>query len=204
MWHTEIYFSESTENAVGVLFDADAITFSDMYLNTANNSRTPGNKGTNGTVGKNSVFENIWMEHFETGFWLTSIQTNGIWNVTDGLQIRNCRVRNVYADGTNLTKGTSNTIVEQVSYRNCIDDAMAVWSVNFLEPVPPNPSINNVYRNNTVENNLRAAGVGFFGGYGHSADHLLIKDSFARTWNPGKHSVPGISFWHQRFASHQY
>ena len=194
MWHTELYFSQSTPNAVGILFNADAIKFSDMYLNTANNSRTAGNKGTNGTVGKNSVFENIWMEHFETGFWLTSIRKNGAWNVTDGLEIRNCRVRNVYADGTNLTKGTRNTVVEQVNYRNCIDDAMAVWSVNFLEDVPPEPSINNRYSNNTVENNLRAAGVGFFGGYGHSADHLLIKDSFAGPGIRVNTQFPAYSF----------
>ena len=179
MWHTEIYFSETTADAAGILFNADAIKFSDMYLNTANNSRTPGNKAINGTVGKNSIFENIWMEHFETGFWITSIKNNGQWNVTDGLIIRNCRVRNIYADGTNLAKGTSNTLVEQVSYRNCVDDAMAVWSVNYLEEVPPNPGVGNIFRNNTVENNLRAAGIGFFGGHSHKADHLLIKDSFA-------------------------
>lgn len=178
MWHTELYFSSTNQNGAGFLFDANNIQLSDMYLNSATNSRTAGNKAVNGTLGSNSTIINIWAEHFETGFWISSIN-NGGWNVTDGLVISQCRIRNVYADGVNLAKGTSNTIVEHTSFRNCIDDAMATWSVNYLESVPASPSQGNIFRYSTVENNLRAAGLGFFGGHSHEAHHLLIKDSFA-------------------------
>ncbi|SMD32771.1 Por secretion system C-terminal sorting domain-containing protein [Reichenbachiella faecimaris] len=178
MWHTELYFSSTGQNGAGFLFDANNIQLSDIYLNSATNTRTPGNKAINGSLGSNSTINNVWAEHFETGFWISSMN-NGGWNVTDGLVISNCRIRNVYADGVNLAKGTSNTTVEHTSFRNCIDDAMATWSVNFLEAVPPTACHGNVFRYSTVENNLRAAGLGFFGGHSHEAHHLLIKDNFA-------------------------
>jgi uncharacterized protein YjdB len=178
MWHTELYFSSTNQNGAGFLFDANNIHLSDLYMNSATNSRTAGNKAINGSLGSNSSITNVWAEHFETGFWISSMN-NGGWNVTDGLVISQCRIRNVYADGVNLAKGTSNTIVEHTSFRNCIDDAMATWSVNYLEAVPSSPSQGNIFRYSTVENNLRAAGLGFFGGHSHEAHHLLIKDSFA-------------------------
>ncbi|UII24169.1 PKD domain-containing protein [Fulvivirga ligni] len=178
MWHTEIYFSSTSQNGAGFLFDANNIHLQDFYMNSATNSRIPGNKAVNGSVGSGSTITNVWAEHFETGFWISSMQSGG-WNVTDGLVISNCRIRNVYADGVNLAKGTRNTVVEHTSFRNCIDDAMATWSVNYLEAVPPTPSYGNIFRYNTVENNLRAAGLGFFGGHSHEAHHLIIKDNFA-------------------------
>ncbi|WP_158233400.1 Ig-like domain-containing protein [Reichenbachiella sp. 5M10] len=178
MWHTELYFSTTAQNGAGFLFDANNIQLSDLYMNSATNSRTAGNKAINGSLGSNSTITNVWAEHFETGFWISSMN-NGGWNITDGLVVSNCRIRNVYADGVNLAKGTSNTVIEHTSFRNCIDDAMATWSVNYLESVPSSASQGNIFRYSTVENNLRAAGLGFFGGHSHEAHHLLIKDGFA-------------------------
>ena len=175
MWYTQIWFPQTTTGSAGLLMNANGVHLQDFSLNGMTNGRIAGNKAINGSLGSGSTIKNVWAEHFETGFWITSMQGSG-WNVTDGLVISNCRIRNTYADGVNLAKGTSNTTVDNCSFRNCIDDAMATWSVNYLESVPPTACHGNIFKNNTVENTLRAGGLGFFGGYGHSASNLLIKD----------------------------
>ncbi len=109
-----------------------------------------------GVTGTGTLLENIWAEHSKTGYWVGPNAS--------GLTIRYSRFRNLYADGVNLWKGTSNSVVEQTHFRNTGDDAFASWS-----PDDGAACTNNVARFNTVQLPWMA---NCFGLYGGNANHL--------------------------------
>jgi hypothetical protein len=173
MWHTEIYFTASSDdkssyNKRGIETYSSNITLEGFYLNTVNNKRYYNNdpvyqvgKGLMGSFGSNSTVKNLWIEHFECGGWIEG---------SDNLNIQHCRFRNNYADGMNLAYGCKNSVVEHCSYRNNGDDDMASWSrgTGLCENI--------VYRYSTSENNWRASGLGFFGGKQNKAYNIVIRD----------------------------
>lgn len=139
----------------------------DLYLSSYQNQRynspdhgpgtysSPG-KCFNATAGR---VTNVWVEHFECGGWLGG---------ASGARFSHCRFRNNYADGINLCN-SSDCRVEQSSFRNNGDDDMASWSAESY-------CSNNVFANCTAEHNWRASSLGFFGGGGHRAENILVKD----------------------------
>jgi hypothetical protein len=171
IWFTEIHFSSILQtNMGGLRADASGISFSDFYLTTSNASRSNAYKGINGVYTATSTIRNIWVEHFECGAWIAQYNTNGP-TIADGFLISNCRFRNNFADGINLCKGTSNSIVEHCNFRNNGDDDQAIWCANGLE------CINNTFRFNTSENCWRASGLAIYGGKNNKAYNLLIRDN---------------------------
>ena len=169
MWYTQLNFTSGTGNDGGLWAQATNINFSDLYLTTNRNSRSSSYKALNGAYTPGTRVTRIWAEHFECGAWIAQYGS-GPGN-TDGLTMSYCRFRNNYADGTNLCKGTVNTIVEHCSYRNNGDDDMAIWSANNSE------CRNNTFRYNTSENCWRASGVAIYGGYNNKAHNILIQDN---------------------------
>ncbi len=169
MWYTELHFTQGTPSAGGISADGSNVHLADFYLSTENTNRTADYKGITGSYGNNSSVERVWVVHHETGAWIW--QVNGV--ATTNFVMRHCRLRNNYADGINFSSGTTNSICEHSDMRNNVDDAMASWSPSD----GPTASMFNEFRYNTAENTLRAAGVGFFGGGGHSAHHLIVKDN---------------------------
>jgi len=173
MWHTEIYFTassddKSTYNKRGIESFSSNITLEGFYLNTINNKRYYNNdpvyqvgKGLMGSFGSNSAIKNLWIEHFECGGWIEG---------ADNLSIQHCRFRNNYADGMNLAYGCKNSVVEHCSYRNNGDDDMASWSRG------DGLCENIIYSYSTSENNWRASGLGFFGGKQNKAYNIVIRD----------------------------
>ena len=165
-WYTTLYFTNTGSG--GIVGNGDNVVLRDFYMNTENTTRAE-YKGLTGGYGNNSIIERLWVEHFETGAWITT------WTgtITNGLRVSNCRFRNNYADGINLCRGTSNSIVEHSDFRNNGDDALATWSASD----GPSMCLNNEFRYCTVENTWRAGGIGFFGGGGNRGHHLMIKDN---------------------------
>lgn len=173
MWYTEIYFTASSDDLRtyykrGIECNSNNTVVEGMYLNTVNNKRYYQNnssyqvgKGLMGSFGSNSKISNLWIEHFECGGWIEG---------ANKLSIENCRFRNNYADGMNLSYGSSNSLVEQCSFRNNGDDDMASWSR------ADRMCENNVYRFCTAENNWRASSLGFFGGKQNKAYNIVIID----------------------------
>ncbi len=173
MWYTEIYFTassdeKSTYNQRGIEAYGNNMLLQGIYLNTVNNKRYYQNndsyqvgKGLMGSFGSNSLIKDVWIEHFECGGWIEN---------ANSLTIQNCRFRNNYADGINLSYACKNSIVEQCSFRNNGDDDMASWSrSNGL-------CENNTFRYCTAENNWRASSLGFFGGKQNKAYNCVIID----------------------------
>nr|WP_243277886.1 right-handed parallel beta-helix repeat-containing protein [Clostridium yunnanense] len=128
-------------------------------------------------IGTNTLIENIWIEHTKVGFWFS--------DRTDGVHIRGCRIRNVWADGINLHRGTSNSIVEHCNFRNSGDDSMAMWSDTYAD-------VNNTYQYNTIQTPCLANGIAIYGGRDIKLLNNLIYDtvdngagiSFGTDFNP--------------------
>jgi hypothetical protein len=169
MWYTQLNFTSGTGNDGGLWAQSANINFSDLYLTTDRNSRSSSYKALNGVYTSGTKITRLWAEHFECGAWIAQYGA-GPAN-TDGLTMSYCRFRNNYADGTNLCKGTVNTIVEHCNYRNNGDDDMAIWSAEGLE------CRSNTFRYNTSENCWRSAGVAIYGGYSNKAYNILIQDN---------------------------
>ena len=176
IWHTNIQFTNSNKASGGISFKVEGkLEFSHAYINSNLRSRYNEQaiyKGFMDNFGKNSHIHNIWVEHFECGFWVGDYTHNPAIHA-DGLLIENSRIRNNLADGVNFAQGTRNSIVRNCSVRNNGDDGLAVWTSNF-NSAPM--GTNNTFEYNTIENQWRAAAIAFFGGSGHKANNNLIID----------------------------
>lgn len=118
--------------------------------------------------------KNIWIEHTKTGFWLHNMS-----NAT----ISGCRVRNTFADGMNLCKGTSNSVVEHTHVRNTGDDGIALWSLEIVNK-------DNKIRFNTVEIPSHANGIAVYGGQNTEiTDNIVSETIFAG-------GGISVSMWH--------
>jgi hypothetical protein len=175
IWHTELHFYTIGEDNAGIYSNASRNHVSDFYMTSVLNSRQNGSRAIGQDWGTGSRIENIWMTHFPAGLWIADYETPI--SFTEGLIVRNCRIRNMYADGCNFAKGSKNCILEHSHIRNTCDDAAATWSSDIQYPEVP-PATHNTFRFITAENIMRAAGLGIFGGQRHVAHHCLIRDTF--------------------------
>ncbi len=164
IFYTELHWEQN-----GAGFNDFGTSVRDMSLTSYQNQRySSSDHGPNGYGSPGKCFngnmsgatvEYVLVEHFECGGWLSG---------TNGATFRHCRFRNNYADGINFCN-SSNCLMEQSSFRNNGDDDMASWSAESY-------CSNNTFRHCTAEHNWRASSLGFFGGGGHRAENILIKD----------------------------
>jgi Alpha-1,3-glucanase catalytic domain D1/Alpha-1,3-glucanase catalytic domain D2 len=157
---------------------SDFAVFGDTVLR---NDSAP-DSNFSGPTGPGSSLTNIWMEHSKTGYW---VGPGG-----NGLLIKGCRVRNLFADGVNFFGGTSNSIVEQTHLRNTGDDSLASWS----PASQPGVNTNNVFRFNTVQAPWMANCVGIYGGNDNKIEDNICSDTV---------QYPGILIA-QQFTSHPF
>lgn len=194
IWHTNLQFTNPNAAGGGISLRIQGqLDFSNVYLNSNLRSRYGQNaiyKGFMDNFGTNSKIHDVWVEHFECGFWVGDYaHTPAIY--ANGLVIENSRVRNNLADGINFAQGTSNSTVRNSSIRNNGDDGLAVWTSN-VNGAPA--GVNNTFSYNTIENNWRAAAIAFFGGSGHKADHNLIIDTVGGSGIRMNTVFPGYHF----------
>jgi uncharacterized protein YjdB len=205
IWHTEIFFSTDKQFYGGILARSSNVEISDFSLNTQNNdrfkydeanARIPGDpykiyKGFMGTYGNNSRIHDVWVEHFECGFWIAGYDPPYPIDVTTNLVISRARIRNNYADGVNFCQGTSSSVVEYSNIRNSGDDGLAMWPNNaFSAPTERD----NIFRYNTIENTWRAGGIAIFGGTGHQVHHNIIRDGVGGSAIRFTNDFPGYTF----------
>ncbi|MGG3281453.1 discoidin domain-containing protein [Paenibacillus solani] len=194
IWHTNLQFTNPNAASGGIsLRVTGQLDFSHVYLNSNLRSRYNQNavyKGFMDNFGTNSKIHNVWVEHFECGFWVGDYaHTPAI--IAEGLIIENSRIRNNLADGVNFAQGTSHSTVRNSSIRNNGDDGLAVWTSN-VNGAPA--GVNNTFSYNTIENNWRAAAIAFFGGSGHKATHNLIVDTVGGSGIRMNTVFPGYHF----------
>ncbi len=197
MWYSNINFSTNAFFSGGILARLSNVEISGIYLSTANNARQENGQARiykcfMGTYGTGSYVHDIWEEHFECGFWIGGYDAPLPVPVTTNFRVSHNRIRNNYADGCNFAQGTNNSTVEFCSVRNNGDDGVASWSSS-------DSGVNTIcenleFKNNTIENNWRAGGIGVFGGRNHKIHHNTVKDGIAGSGIRFTTEFPGFNF----------
>ncbi|MGY1577542.1 discoidin domain-containing protein [Streptomyces sp. MN13] len=111
------------------------------------------------------VIDNIWNEHMVCLYWGAN---------TDRVTIRNSRIRDMFADGINMTNGSTDNLVSNNDARATGDDSFALFSAIDAGGADMK---NNVYENLTSTLTWRAAGVAVYGGYNNTFRNIHIADT---------------------------
>ncbi|HML46024.1 MAG TPA: glycosyl hydrolase family 28-related protein, partial [Clostridia bacterium] len=161
MWHTTLtgpyaYFTFKNSNIA--LRDFSMIGRADLRRDTFPTAMT---SDFNRFDLRDIDVSNVWVEHYNIGLWV---------NCIDRLHITGCRFRNTYADGVNLRRGTSNSVVEQCDFRNNGDDGIAQWSAAVSDR-------NNKIRFNTVSLPWLANNIAVYGGIDIEITDNLLRDT---------------------------
>jgi Alpha-1,3-glucanase catalytic domain D2 len=159
---------ENTDVGMAVQGSASGSTFADFayFGNYTSRIDGPGKvfdlRGVSG-----AVFDDIWTEHQVVFFWGTD---------TDRNVITNCRIRDMFADGVNLTNGSSGNRVANCEARATGDDSFALFAATDLAA---GDQTGNVYENLTSRLTWRAAGLAVYGGFGNTFRNVTIADTLA-------------------------
>ena len=185
LWYTNIFFTSDQREGGGIVFNPGASneTLTDFSMSSNLKSRFGEGaqyKGFAGAAGVNTRVANVWVEHFECGFWMGDYREHKFMTYTDGMVIENSRIRNNFADGVNFVQGTKNSTVRNSSVRGNGDDSLASWASNDLRSrSDADASKFNSFIGNTIELGWRAGGIGLFGGEGHVVKDNLIVNNFS-------------------------
>ncbi|MFD5199046.1 discoidin domain-containing protein [Streptomyces sp. NPDC058375] len=111
------------------------------------------------------TIDNIWNEHMVCLYWGAN---------TDNITIKNSRIRNMFADGLNMTNGSTDNHVVNNDARATGDDSFALFSAIDAGGADMK---NNVYENLTSTLTWRAAGLAVYGGYNNTFRNIRIADT---------------------------
>ncbi|RDG38349.1 galactose-binding domain-containing protein [Streptomyces corynorhini] len=111
------------------------------------------------------VIDDIWNEHMVCLYWGAN---------TDRITIKNSRIRDMFADGINMTNGSTDNHVVNNEARATGDDSFALFSA--IDSGGSDMK-NNVYENLTSILTWRAAGVAVYGGYDNTFRNIHIADT---------------------------
>jgi hypothetical protein len=111
------------------------------------------------------VIDNVWAEHQVCLYWGAN---------TDNMTIRNSRIRDLFADGINMTNGSTNNLVSNNDARATGDDSFALFSAIDAGGAD---MFGNVYENLSTTLTWRAAGIAVYGGYGNTFRNIYIADT---------------------------
>ena len=185
MWHTNVRFTSDQAGGGGFVFNrgVGGVTMTDFYMSSNLKSRFGEKaqyKGFAGSAGANTRVANVWVEHFECGFWMGDYVDASQMTYTDGMVIENARIRNNFADGVNFAQGTANSTVRNSSVRGNGDDGLASWSsIDKSTNSQARIAERNSFVGNTVELGWRASAIGLFGGKSHVIKDNLIVNNFS-------------------------
>ncbi|MZD53803.1 discoidin domain-containing protein [Streptomyces sp. SID5606] len=111
------------------------------------------------------VIDNIWNEHMVCLYWGAN---------TDRITIKNSRIRNMFADGVNMTNGSTDNVVSNNDARATGDDSFALFSAIDAGGADMK---NNLYENLSTTLTWRAAGLAVYGGYNNTFRNIHIADT---------------------------
>ncbi|MEW2217216.1 discoidin domain-containing protein [Streptomyces globisporus] len=168
-WHTRFNAPDSQDNT-DVGFRAEASAKGSSFANFAYfgnyTSRIDGpGKVFDFSNVSDIVIDNIWNEHMVCLYWGAN---------TDNITIKNARIRNMFADGVNMTNGSTDNLVTNNEARATGDDSFALFSAIDAGGADMK---NNVYENLTSILTWRAAGIAVYGGYDNTFRNIHIADT---------------------------
>ncbi|MEU6821979.1 discoidin domain-containing protein [Streptomyces atriruber] len=111
------------------------------------------------------TIDDIWNEHMVCLYWGAN---------TDRMTIKNSRIRNMFADGINMTNGSTDNRVANNEARATGDDSFALFSAIDAGGADMK---DNVYENLTSLLTWRAAGFAVYGGYNNTFRNSRIADT---------------------------
>lgn len=168
-WHTRLVApknSTNTDVGFNISSAANGSIIKDIsaWGNFVNRVDGPG-KFIDGNNMQNVTVDNVWVEHFVCLYWGVNASYN---------TFKNCRIKNVFADGINMTNGSSYNLISNCYARACGDDAFALFSA-----IDSGGSYNvgNVYSNLTAVCNRRAASFAVYGGSDNIYKNLYGADT---------------------------
>lgn len=156
--NTDIGFSAQT-SASGSTFSGFAV-----FGNYTQRNDGPGKVFDFAGV-QNMTIENIWVEHMMCLFWGNNVDNN---------VIRDNRIRDMYADGLNMTNGSSGNRVSNIEARSTGDDAFALFAATDNGGTGQQ---NNVFENLSVTTPWRAAGLAVYGGKLNTFRNIYVADT---------------------------
>jgi hypothetical protein len=168
-WYTR-FFAPTTQDNTDVGIDtqasANGSTFSGFayFGNYVTRIDGPG-KVFNFSNVANMAIDNVWVEHTVCMYWGAN---------TDNITIKNSRIRDTFADGINMTNGSTDNLVSNIEARTTGDDSFALFSAIDAGGADEK---NNVYENLTAILPWRAAGVAVYGGYANTFRNIYIADT---------------------------
>jgi hypothetical protein len=112
----------------------------------------------------NLTLDNIWVEHMVCMFWGTNVQ---------GITISNSRIRDTFADGVNMTNGSSNNHIVNDEARATGDDSFAMFAAT---DAGGGNETGNVFENLSAVLTWRAAGFAVYGGEDNTFRNLYVAD----------------------------
>nr|WSW70920.1 discoidin domain-containing protein [Streptomyces sp. NBC_00995] len=168
-WYTRFFApssQENTDNGFRAEASAKGSTFANFayFGNYTSRIDGPGKVFDFANV-SDIVIDNVWNEHQVCLYWGAN---------TDGVTIKNSRIRNTFADGINMTNGSTDNHVVNNESRATGDDSFALFSA--IDSGGADMK-NNVYENLTSLLTWRAAGVAVYGGYDNTFRNILIADT---------------------------
>ncbi|MFI7374144.1 discoidin domain-containing protein [Actinoplanes sp. NPDC049668] len=168
-WYTRFY-TPQTQSETDAGFRADATANGSTFKNFAFFGNYtiridgPGKVFDLANV-SNITIDNIWAEHTVCLYWGLN---------TDRMTIKNSRIRNLFADGVNMTNGSTDNLVDNNDARATGDDSFALFSAI---DAGGSDEINNVYSNLSSTLTWRAAGIAVYGGYANTFKNIYIADT---------------------------
>ncbi|GAA3290152.1 hypothetical protein GCM10020295_03790 [Streptomyces cinereospinus] len=168
-WYTRFH-APTTQDNTDVGFRADATARGSLFKgfayfgNYTSRIDGPGKVFDFANVSDITI-DDIWNEHMVCLYWGAN---------TDRITIRNSRIRNMFADGVNMTNGSTDNLVANNDARATGDDSFALFSAIDAGGADMR---NNVYENLTTTLTWRAAGVAVYGGYGNTFRNIHIADT---------------------------
>ncbi|MFF4154008.1 discoidin domain-containing protein [Streptomyces sp. NPDC001651] len=111
------------------------------------------------------TIDDIWVEHMVCLYWGAN---------TDRMTIKNSRIRDLFADGVNMTNGSTDNHVVNNDARATGDDSFALFSAIDAGGADEK---NNLYENLTSTLTWRAAGIAVYGGYDNTFRNIRVADT---------------------------
>lgn len=181
-WHTKLTAPQNSSNSdVGfnISSAANGSTIKDLscWGNYIYRQDGPG-KFIDGNGMQNVTVDNVWIEHFICMYW----GVNSSYNT-----FKNCRIKNTFADGINMTNGSSYNVINNCYARGCGDDAFALFSA---VDAGGSYNVGNQYTNLTATCVRRAACFAVYGGSGNLYQNLYGADTLCY---PGM-TISSLSF----------
>ncbi|MCU7725545.1 discoidin domain-containing protein [Actinoplanes sp. KI2] len=168
-WYTRFFTPDSQSNTdAGFRADgtANGSTFANFAYFGNYNIRIDGPGKVFDLANVSGItIDNIWAEHVVCLYWGAN---------TDNMVIKNSRIRDTFADGINMTNGSTGNLVDNNEARATGDDSFALFSAI---DAGGSDEINNTYSNLTSILTWRAAGVAVYGGYANTFKNIYIADT---------------------------